>query len=215
MSRHLLHRHRAGDATPEDQRAGAHEEPEATGPAAAHERFGGANPGAVFFGWLVAVGITILLAGILGAIAAAIGETLDMTRDDIEGSAGNLSVGAVVALMIVLFIAYSCGGYVAGRMSRFDGARQGFAVWLVGLIVTIVAIGLGALFGSQYDVLDRIDLPRIPYSDNELTAGGVVAGILVLAVTLIGALLGGTMGHRYHDRVDRVAGQTEVEKPRK
>jgi amino acid transporter len=193
--------------TDEDQYEGVHKEQRSitTGHEAARERFGGVNRGAAFFGWLVAVGIAILLSGILGAIAAAIGETTDLTRDDLEGQAGDLGVGAVVALMIVLFIGYYCGGYVAGRMSRFDGARQGMAVWVLGLVVTIVAVALGAVFGSQYDVLDRVDLPRIPFSDGELTIGGVVAGLVVLVVTLIGAVLGGGVGHRYHDRVDRLA----------
>ena len=182
----------------EDRRAIGHE--------AARRKFGGVNPGAAFFGWLVAIGVAILLSGIVGAAAAALGETADLTRDDLEGQAGDLGMGAVVALMVVLFIGYCCGGYVAGRMSRFDGARQGLAVWVLGLVVTLLAVGLGALFGTKYDVLDRVDLPRIPFSDGELTAGGVVAGLVVLVVTLIGSLLGGAVGHRYHDRVDRVAG---------
>jgi hypothetical protein len=171
----------------------------------ARQRFGGVNPGSVFFGWLVAVGMTVLLAGIVGAVAAAVGETADLTIDDVDGRA-DLGLGAAVLLVLVLFLGYYCGGYVAGRMSRFDGARQGFAVWLLGLVVTLVAAGLGALFGSQYDVQDRVDLPRVPFTDSELTTGGVVAGLVVLAVTLLAALAGGRMGHRYHDRVDRVAG---------
>lgn len=197
-------------ATDAEQHEGVRKEQRSitTGHEAARDRFGGVNPGAAFFGWLVAVGVAILLSGVLGAIAAAVGETTNLTRDDLEGQAGDLGVGAVVALMIVLFIGYSCGGYVAGRMSRFDGARQGLAVWVLGLAVTIVAVVLGAVFGSQYDVLDRVDLPRIPFSDGELTAGGVVAGLVVLAVTLIGALLGGAVGHRYHNRVDRMANLT-------
>jgi len=198
---------RTDPATDAEPREGAHREHRSVeyGHEAARERFGGANLGAAFFGWLVAVGVAILLSGILGAIAAAISENSDLTRDDLAARAEDLGVGAAVALMIVLFIAYYCGGYVAGRMSRFDGARQGLAVWVLGLAVTILAVALGAIFGSQYDVLDRVDLPRIPFSDGELTAGGVVAGLVVLAVTLIGALLGGVVGHRYHDRVDRVA----------
>jgi hypothetical protein len=28
-------------------------------------------------------------------------------------------------------------------MSRFDGAKQGIAVWLIGLLVTIIAIAVG------------------------------------------------------------------------
>jgi hypothetical protein len=210
MSRHLLHRSEAEDTEQ------AHGEPEtqrssATRQEVAHRRFGGANPGAVFFGWLVAAGVAILLAGILAGIAAAVGETADLTNGDLEGQAGDLGIGAVVLLMVVLLVAYWCGGYVAGRMSRFDGARQGLAVWLLGLLVTTLAVGLGALFEWQYDASDRIDLPSIPFSDGELTVGGLVAGVAVLVVTLIGALLGGAVGHRYHDRVDRVAGHSVVE----
>jgi MFS family permease len=210
MTRHVLQPNDTED-TEVEEREPVTQRSIATREEMARERFGGANPAAAFFGWLVAVGVTILLAGILGAAAAAIGETADLTRDDLEGQAGDLGVGAVVLLMVVLLIGYCCGGYVAGRMSRFDGARQGMAVWVLGLVVTVVAVGLGALFGSQYDALDRVDLPRIPYSDGELTAGGVLAGVFVLAVTLIGALIGGAVGHRYHDRVDRMAGHSVVE----
>ena len=214
MARHLLHRHDTDDVDSVDaaytedtaeERETFHEDRLTISHEAARRRFGGVNAGAVFFGWLVAIGVAILLSGILGAAAAAIGETADLTRDDLEGQAGDLSVGAAVALMLVLCVGYFCGGYVAGRMSRFDGARQGMAVWVLGLVVTLLAVGLGALFGSQYDALDRVDLPRIPFSDGELTAGGVIAGLLVLVVTLIGAMLGGAVGNRYHHRVDRVA----------
>ena len=210
MVRHLLQRNDDNVDSETEDVGTLRDEHERTAHEIAHERFGGANVGAAFFGWLVAIGVTILLSGILGAIAAAIGETADLTRDDLEGQAGDLGVGAVVLLTIVLFIGYCCGGYVAGRMSRFDGARQGLAVWVLGLVVTVIAVGLGALFGSQYDVLERVDLPRIPFSDGELTAGGIVAGLVVLVVTLIGALVGGSVGHRYHDRVDRVAGRSST-----
>ena len=42
---------------------------------AAHEKFGGMNLGACFFGWLVAIAVTVLLTGIVGAIVAAISST--------------------------------------------------------------------------------------------------------------------------------------------
>ena len=38
---------------------------------AARDRFGGANVGAAFFGWLVAVGMTALLTGLLAVAATA------------------------------------------------------------------------------------------------------------------------------------------------
>jgi amino acid transporter len=211
MSRHLLHRHDTDvDDDTQVQDTQSHDSLfTTTRQEVAQQRFGGTNPGAAFFGWLVAIGMTILLAGIVGAAAAAIGENADLTRDDIEGN-GNFGIGAVALLIVVLVIGYYCGGYVAGRMSRFDGATQGFAVWLIGLLVTLLAVGAGALFGSQYDVQQRVDLPRAPFSDSELTVGGVVAGLLVLAITLMAAMAGGRIGHRYHDKVDRIAGRTVV-----
>jgi hypothetical protein len=39
------------------------------------EEYGGTNWGAAFFGWLVAVGVAVLLTGILAAAGAAIGLT--------------------------------------------------------------------------------------------------------------------------------------------
>jgi hypothetical protein len=205
MSRHLLQRS-DNESTEQEDREPVTQRTSATRQEIARQRFGGANPGAVFFGWLVAVGIAVLLAGILAGIAAAAGETADLTSGDLEGQAGDLGVGALMLLMVVLVVAYWCGGYVAGRMSRFDGAKQGLFVWLLGLVVTVVAGGLAALFEWQYEASDRIDLPSMPFSDGELTAAGVVAGVAVLVLTLIGAILGGAVGHRYHDRVDRMAG---------
>jgi hypothetical protein len=103
-------------------------------------------------------------------------------------------------------IAYYAGGYVAGRMSRFDGTKQGIGVWVIGLIVTIIAVVLGAVFGTQYNILDRVQMPRIPISGSDLSTGGIITAIAVLLLTLLAAMAGGAIGHRYHNRVDRVAG---------
>jgi hypothetical protein len=110
-----------------------------------------------------------------------------------------------LVLLAVLLVAYYAGGYVAGRMSRFDGARQGVAVWFVGLLVTVAAAVLGWVAGDQYNLLDRVDVPRVPIPTDNVTLGGVVTGVLVLVGTLLAAVLGGVVGRRYHDRVDRAA----------
>jgi amino acid transporter len=172
---------------------------------AARDKFGGLNIGAAFFGWLVAIAIAILLTSIVGAVLAAIDSTTNITQSDAQRSAGTIGVAAGVVLLVVLTLAYLTGGYVSGRMSRYDGARQGVGVWVIGLIVTLVALALGAMFGSQYNILDRVDLPRIPVSTDQLGWGGVITAVLVLALTLLGAVLGGIVGHRYHNRVDRAA----------
>lgn len=171
----------------------------------ARDKFGGANWGACFFGWLVAVALAILLTSIVGALAAAFGSTTEVSQSEAERQAGTIGVAAGIVLLLVLAIGYYAGGYVAGRMSRFDGARQGLGVWLIGLVVTIVAIGLGALFGNQYNLLDRVSLPRIPVATDQLGWGAAITAIAVLVLTLVAAMLGGKVGHRYHDRVDKVA----------
>jgi len=75
---------------------------------------------------------------------------------------------------------------------------------VIGLLVRIIAVVLSAVFGSQYNILDRVSLPRIPLSGSQLSwGGGIIAAVVILVVTLLTAMAGGTVGHRYHDRVDR------------
>jgi hypothetical protein len=168
------------------------------------EEYGGINWGAAFFGWLVAVGVAVLLTGILAAAGAAIGLTESTSNAADNASAETLSVAGAIALIVVLAIAYYCGGYVAGRMSRFDGARQGIGAWAIGLLITLAAAVLALVAGSQYNVVERANLPRLPIGEETLTTGGAIASVLILAGTLLFAALGGIAGARYHRKVDRV-----------
>lgn len=190
---------RRGETISRTQAHAGHEE--------ARDRFGGTNWGSAFFGWLVAVGITIILTGIVGAIVAGISDSTEVTQSEAERQAGTIGITAGIVLLVVLTLGYFAGGYVAGRMSRFDGGRQGLGVWIIGLVVTLVAIALGAIFGTQYNILDRVNLPRIPLSADQLSWGGVITAVAVLVLTLLAAMAGGKAGHRYHDKVDRVAHQ--------
>lgn len=173
----------------------------------AREKFGGVNLGAAFFGWIVAIGVTVLLAGIVSAITAAVGNEVGIRQSELENESGTVGLASAIALLVVLAIGYYAGGYVAGRMSRFDGGRQGIAVWVIGLLVTLLAVGLGVIFGNEYNVLERVDLPSIKLSDDTLGWGAVITGLAVLLGTLLAAFLGGVVGRRYHHRVDRVAGK--------
>ena len=181
-------------------RAEGHERAEAE----RRDRFGGFNWGADFFGWLVAIALTVLLASIVGAIAAALGETLNVSQTEAERDAGTIGIGAAIALLVVLMIAYYAGGYVAGRMSRYDGARQGVGVWLIGLLVTLLAVGLGLLFGNEYNILARVNLPSLPVPTEKATTGGIITLVAVVIGTLLAAVFGGKVGQRYHKKVDRV-----------
>jgi MFS family permease len=170
----------------------------------ARERFGGFSFAAAFFGWLVAIALTVLLTGIVGAAAAATGSTLNFTTAEAQEEAQTIGLLGGVALLAILLIGYFAGGYVAGRMSRFDGGRQGLGVWLLGLLVTIVVGILGAVFGTQYDIFQRANMPSLP-STESLTFPGVIALIVLGVGTLLAAMIGGKAGQRYHTKVDRAA----------
>ncbi|MCW2847014.1 MAG: hypothetical protein JWR90_988 [Marmoricola sp.] len=94
-----------------------------TGHEQAREKFGGVNLGAVFFGWIVAIGVAVLLTSVLGAVGAGLGFSGNVSQSQAERQAGTIGVAAAIVL------------------------------------------------------------------------------------TLLAALVGGKVGHRYHDRVDRVAGR--------
>lgn len=163
----------------------------------------GFKGGAAFFGWIVAIGLIALLTGIVGALAAAVDYalTINWTND-----AGTIGIASGAILLAILLIAYYNGGYVAGRLARFDGARQGFGVWMIGVVVTAVVAGLAALAGSQYDVLDRVNLPSVPISNRTLTTGGMITLVAAVVITLLAAMIGGKAGQRYHKRVDASGG---------
>ena len=167
------------------------------------DEFGGFNVGAAFFGWLVAIGLAVLLTALLSAAGAAIGLT-ELSDAEADANAETISIVGGALLLLVLGLAYYAGGYVAGRMSRFDGARQGFGVWALGLAVTVLLAVLGAIAGSEYNVFNQLELPRIPIDEGSLATGAVIALIAALVLTLLAAVAGGKVGERYHRRVDRV-----------
>ena len=166
------------------------------------EAFGGMKFGSCFFGWLTAAGTAVLL----GAIVTGVGTALGMTRNvETAGTtpAGTESVGLIggIILLAIIFVSYLAGGYVAGRMARFNGLTQGLGVWLWAVIIAILAAGAGMLAGARFDILTRVNsLPRLPLSQGTLNTGGIILAIGIVAVSLIGALLGGLAGMRYHRR---------------
>lgn len=172
--------------------------------AAVRDTYGGTNWGACFFGWLDAVGVTVLLAAVVSAVAAAVGANLNWTTSDARDNAGELGLAAAIALAVIVFIGYYAGGYVAGRMSRFDGALQGLGVWAVGLVVMILVAVASAIWGSRYDISNRLNLPSMDISQHQLGWGAAVTSVVLLVVMLLGALLGSAVGRRYHARIDRI-----------
>ncbi|SDP04627.1 hypothetical protein SAMN05660199_03098 [Klenkia soli] len=175
--------------------------------AAQRARYGGLHMGSAFFGWMSAVGIAVILLAILSAAGLAFGlySTLGTAQDAADQADSGIGLGAAIALLVVLFIAYLAGGYVAGRMARFNGTKQGLGVWLWGVIVTVLAALAGLVLGTQYNVFDQLNLPALPVESGTATTAGLIALGAVLVVTLLGAMLGGKLGSHYHRKVDRAA----------
>ena len=168
------------------------------------EEYGGINWGAAFFGFLVAVGMAAILLGILSAAGAAFGLT-DLSQSSANSNADTIGIVGAILLVAVVAISYWCAGYVSGRMSRFDGGRQGLGSWIIGLIVTI-ALGLaGWFFGPDWNVFDKLGLPNVPIDNGTLTVGGAIALAAALILSLVAAMGGGKAGERYHRKVDRYA----------
>jgi hypothetical protein len=148
------------------------------------------------------VGVAALLTSILAAAGTAIG--LTTTSDSaLRGAAEELSLGGAIALLVVLLVAYYAGGYVAGRMSRFDGARQGLGTWVIGLVVTIGLAVAALILGDEYNILERLNLPSLPVGDSTLATGGIIALAAIVLGTVLAAVAGGKVGERYHKKVDR------------
>ena len=173
------------------------------------ERFGGFKFGSAFFGWLAAMGTAVLLTALVAAIGVGVGwstgGTVDDAADAAAGDPGAVTVLGAIALGIVLLVAYFAGGYVAGRMARFNGVKQGFAVWLWAIVIAVVVAVVTAIAGSQWDILSAFNgFPRIPVTPETATTAGILTAVGAAVVTLIGAILGGMAGMRYHRRVDRV-----------
>lgn len=168
--------------------------------------FGGFKFGSAFFGWLTAMGTTVLLTALVTAIGAAVGANSGTTPEEAADSAmGPLGIVAIIVIGLVLLVSYFAGGYVAGRMARFSGAKQGIAVWIWAIVVAVVVAVISAIAGAQWDILGNLQgFPRIPVTPETATTTGILTAVGAAIVTLVGAVLGGLAGMRYHRKVDRV-----------
>jgi hypothetical protein len=171
-------------------------------------RFGGVKVGSAFFGWVTATGMTVILTALLAGVGAAVGAATGagVGTATVNMDPGALGVAGAIVLGVVVLLSYFCGGYVAGRMARFSGAKQGVAVWLWALVFAVVGTIVGLVVGNNLTGWSTISgLPQVPIGQADLTMAGVAAVVGVALVSLLGAILGGLAGMRYHRTIDRAA----------
>ncbi len=164
---------------------------------------GGASPGTVITGALVAIGAFFLLSTIVGAVLSQTGVS---AQELARGEAVDAGIAGGVALLVAWFLAFSWGGYTAGRMGRGSG-------FVNGLLVPLGVILLAALVGAIAWALGASEGWTLPSPTQQLQIEGeytsVEYGIGLAAVTLgvmvLGSIIGGLFGARWHTKLERRA----------
>lgn len=172
----------------------------------ARGRFGGLDTGATLAGAFAALGLTVLLGGIFAGAGRVV--YVDGLRD-----APTATTGSIVAGIAVIVVAFLVGGWVAGRMARYDGGRNGMvtAVWFI--LFAAATSALGAAFGESYNVFAGQHLPQW-FTSSARTTEAALSAALAFLLMLGAGYVGGLIGDRYHRRIDRlVAGLTPVDMP--
>lgn len=171
-------------------------------------RYGGIYWGSDFIGFVVAIFFSAAFLAIVGAVIRVVGYELGAivpkSGTSLTGTQQALGIGGLVGGLIAIFLAYVIGGYTAGRMARFDGARNGIGVVLWTVIVAIVLGVVGGALGGRAFNLTGPTFTNV--SSSTLIAGMVLSGAVALLMMLAGALFGGALGARYHRRIDRELG---------
>jgi len=108
--------------------------------------------------------------------------------------AGLLSAAALLG-------AFSFGGYAAGRMARRTGLRHGVLVFGVGVVVLAWAAGIAGVEGAAAAIRDRLESFGAPTDTSTWFGVAVVTGAAALGGMLLGAVLGGVRGERWHQRL--------------
>ena len=174
---------------------------------AADAGIGAVSVASVFAGTLVAFGATVLLLSLAASIAAGAG--LDV---DVQGNWRDAGVAGGVILASVLFVSYLFASYAAGRMARRHGMLHGVLVFVTSLVAVGVATIVARLLtdADADTILGNLRNVGVPTSGEEWKDVATVAGIGSLAAMLLGSLLGGGWGERWHGRLIARALDPEV-----
>ncbi len=163
---------------------------------AADAGFGSLSVASILAGVLVAYGAFAVLIGVAASIVDALNVDTDIVTTDYEqlGIVGGLIVAGI------LLVSYLFGGYVAGRMARRAGLLNGLLVAILGLAI---AAGVAALVRASDAETINTSLRSlgVPTTADEYGQAFTVAGIASLAAILLGSLLGGSLGERWHGKL--------------
>lgn len=158
--------------------------------------FGAFSVTSVLAGVLVGYGAFAILAGLAVAAVDAFGSDADLTRRWADlGTTGSLVVAGL------LFLSYLFAGYVAGRMARRNGLAHGAGVLVLGIMVVAAVAALARASADSATIATSLRSLGIPTTADEWGQAGTVAGVASIIAVVVGSLLGGTLGERWHARL--------------
>jgi hypothetical protein len=171
------------------------------------DMYGGVDWLASFIGFTFALVAGCLFTLVAGLVVAPLGVSMDLAGSEI----GPAAITGLVLVAILVFLTYFFGGYVAGRLARFDGGRNGAMLLLwTGVTVLVLALINAVLSGFLPEgISENIDslIQNFLFSTIGGLSGLGIAGVLIfggaLLVALVGGFLGGRLGSRYHAEIDR------------
>ena len=169
------------------------------------DMYGGVDWLASFLGFVFAVVVGVILSAVAGVVLGPLGFS-----PDLSGTLGAAVITGLVLLGVLIFLTFFFGGYVSGRLARFDGGRNG-AMLLVWTFLTVILLALAAGVFSGFLPAGAADaiggfVDTASSAVGDLSSSGVVGIVVVvgaLLLALLGGFLGGRVGSRYHAEIDR------------
>ena len=113
-------------------------------------------------------------------------------------------------MVVSTFIAYLWGGYAAGRMARGAGAGNGILVPIVALIIAAIVGAIVAALGTDVQLGPPFTETRLPISEDLIVDWGLGVALASLGAMLLGGLIGGMAGARWHKKLERDAVEDRV-----
>jgi hypothetical protein len=148
-------------------------------------------------GTLVAYGSFAVLIAIAGGLLEVFDVNIDLYLNDWD----RLKTGGGLVVAACLLLCYVFGGYVAGRMARRAGLLNGLLVFVMGVLVAVGAAGFVQLLTETDAIHRNLRNVGVPTSADEWGEVVTVAGVGSLAAMLVGSVLGGLLGDRWHGKL--------------